>query len=38
MGIVPQRQGSVVFRGREFPLHEGENILGRDAAADIQAS
>jgi hypothetical protein len=33
---LPARAGSVVFRGREFPLQEGENILGRDAAADIQ--
>jgi len=24
------------FRGREFPLREGENVLGRDAAADVQ--
>jgi len=30
------RVGSVVFRGREFPLQEGENILGRDATAGIQ--
>ena len=28
--------GSVVFRGHEFPLKEGANILGRDASADIQ--
>lgn len=31
-----QPAGSVVFRGREFPLREGANILGRDATADIQ--
>jgi DNA-binding winged helix-turn-helix (wHTH) protein len=24
------------FRGREFPLRDGENVLGRDAAADVQ--
>ena len=29
------RVGSVVFRGREFPLQEGENVLGRDAHADV---
>src|SRR6266404_4757292 len=32
----PQTAGSVVFRGHEFPLKEGANILGRDATADIQ--
>jgi DNA-binding winged helix-turn-helix (wHTH) protein len=31
----PARSGSVVFRGREFPLQEGENVLGRDATADV---
>ena len=31
----PSRAGSVVFRGREFPLQEGENVLGRDATADV---
>jgi DNA-binding winged helix-turn-helix (wHTH) protein len=31
-----QPAGSVVFRGREFPLRAGANILGRDAAADVQ--
>lgn len=25
----------VVFRGRDFPLREGENILGRDPQADV---
>lgn len=30
------RTGSVVFGGRVFPLHEGENVLGRDADADVQ--
>src|ERR1043165_7618972 len=24
------------FRGRELPLRDGENVLGRDAAADVQ--
>jgi hypothetical protein len=32
----PPRAGSVVFNGREFPLHEGSNILGRDATAGVQ--
>jgi DNA-binding winged helix-turn-helix (wHTH) protein len=32
----PPRTGSVAFNGREFPLHEGSNILGRDATADVQ--
>jgi DNA-binding winged helix-turn-helix (wHTH) protein len=32
----PQPAGSVVFRGREFPLRAGANILGRDATADVQ--
>jgi DNA-binding winged helix-turn-helix (wHTH) protein len=31
-----QPAGSVVFRGREFPLRAGANILGRDATADVQ--
>ncbi len=26
----------VVFRGSDFPLHEGTNILGRDPSADVQ--
>ncbi|SRR5581483_450116 len=26
----------VIFRGQEFPLKEGVNVLGRDASADIQ--
>jgi len=32
----PSRAGSVVFRGREFPLQEGQNVLGRDVDADVQ--
>src|SRR5712692_865516 len=31
----PSRAGVVVFRGRELPLQEGENVLGRDATADV---
>lgn len=30
------RGATAVFRGEEFPLYLGENILGRDAAADVQ--
>ena len=26
----------VIFRGRDFPLREGENILGRDPTADVR--
>lgn len=29
------RVGSVVFRGQEFPLLRGANVLGRDASADV---
>jgi DNA-binding winged helix-turn-helix (wHTH) protein len=25
----------LIFRGRELPLHEGENVLGRDPSADV---
>jgi DNA-binding winged helix-turn-helix (wHTH) protein len=32
----PARAGTLVFRGRELPLQQGANILGRDASADIQ--
>jgi len=32
----PHLAGSIVFRGQEFPLSAGANILGRDASADIQ--
>jgi DNA-binding winged helix-turn-helix (wHTH) protein len=32
---LPSRAGSVVFRGHEFPLQEGENVLGRDANTDV---
>ena len=32
----PARAGTLLFRGRELPLHEGTNILGRDPTADIQ--
>ncbi len=28
--------GFVVFRGRHLPLRAGENVLGRDASADVQ--
>ena len=35
-GSPPQPAGSVFFRGHEFPLKEGANVLGRDATADIQ--
>jgi DNA-binding winged helix-turn-helix (wHTH) protein len=28
--------GFVAFRGRELPLREGVNVLGRDASADVQ--
>jgi len=31
----PSRAGFVVFRGQEFPLQAGANVLGRDAAADV---
>ena len=27
---------TVVLRGREFPLYEGTNVLGRDPSADVQ--
>ena len=27
---------TLLFRGREFPLRDGENVLGRDLAADVQ--
>ena len=33
--VSPQRAGSLVFRGHEFPLKAGPNILGRDSTADI---
>jgi DNA-binding winged helix-turn-helix (wHTH) protein len=33
---APVHAGFVVFRGREIPLREGVNVLGRDASADIQ--
>jgi DNA-binding winged helix-turn-helix (wHTH) protein len=26
----------LLFRGREFPLRDGENVLGRDLTADVQ--
>lgn len=26
----------LVFRGRDYPLREGENVLGRDPSADVQ--
>jgi DNA-binding winged helix-turn-helix (wHTH) protein len=32
----PPRAGMLLFRGREFPLQEGTNVLGRDPTADIQ--
>lgn len=32
---APPCAGFVVFRGREFPLREGLNVLGRDATADV---
>ena len=32
---APQPAGSVVFRGREFPLRAGANILGRDPNAAV---
>lgn len=27
---------TLLFRGREFPLRDGENVLGRDLTADVQ--
>jgi DNA-binding winged helix-turn-helix (wHTH) protein len=33
---APQAVALVVFRGREFPLFEGPNVLGRDPSADVQ--
>src|SRR5581483_7157381 len=27
--------GFVIFKGHEFPLHEGVNVLGRDPANDV---
>ena len=33
---APPRAGSIVFRGTEWPLHEGKNVLGRDPSADVQ--
>ncbi|HKS22878.1 MAG TPA: FHA domain-containing protein [Thermoanaerobaculia bacterium] len=37
---TPQSEAPAVshlhFRGRDFPLRDGENVLGRDAAADVQ--
>lgn len=33
---APPPAGMIVFRGREFPLREGINILGRDPTADVQ--
>lgn len=32
---APAAVAVVVFRGRALPLHEGENVLGRDPAADV---
>ncbi len=34
--VAPAAAGLVVFRGQEYPLKEGVNVLGRDASADIQ--
>lgn len=35
-GPAPLVRGPrVVFRGREFPLHEGRNVIGRDADNDV---
>jgi DNA-binding winged helix-turn-helix (wHTH) protein len=31
-----QAAAIVVFRGRELPLYEGVNVLGRDPSADVQ--
>ncbi len=31
-----QAAAIVVFRGREFPLYDGVNVLGRDPSADVQ--
>jgi len=33
---APRFAGFVVFRGREVPLREGVNVLGRDVSADVQ--
>lgn len=30
------RAGTIVFRGQELPLHDGVNVLGRDASAGVQ--
>jgi DNA-binding winged helix-turn-helix (wHTH) protein len=30
------RAGTIIFRGEELPLHEGVNVLGRDASCDVQ--
>ncbi len=32
---APPAAGFVIFRGRELPLREGVNVLGRDATADV---
>ena len=34
--VAPACAGYVAFRGRELPLREGVNVLGRDASADVQ--
>src|SRR4029079_18921900 len=33
---VADAGATLLFRGREFPLRDGENVLGRDLTADVQ--
>lgn len=33
---APPRAGTIVFRGTEWPLRQGKNVLGRDPSADVQ--
>ena len=35
-GPARRAEAMVVFRGREFPLYGGLNVLGRDPSADVQ--
>jgi DNA-binding winged helix-turn-helix (wHTH) protein len=34
-GSSPDAAGFVTFKGHEFPLHQGVNVLGRDPANDV---